>query len=69
MFSRNGFRLVSHGHALRNPSRPLSIWSRWQQAPRWVLPLLAMLESVLIDRKPQFVEYYTDRFVLEKASR
>ena len=68
-FVKSGFRMLSYAHAFRNPSRPLSIWSRWGRAPRWVLPLLAILESVLIDRKPQFVEYYTDRFVLEKAGR
>lgn len=68
LFTKVGFRVVSHGHAFRNPSRPLSIWSRWRSAPRWVLPLLAMLEALLIERKPQFVEYYTDRFVLEKAT-
>lgn len=66
LFTRAGFRVISCAHILRNPSRALAIWGRWTGAPRLALPLLAMAEWMLMDRKPEHVEYYTDRFVLEK---
>lgn len=58
-----GFRLRATRPVLRHPSYGRGLWSRFSWLPALALPLLAVLETATVMRKPESVEYWTNVFV------
>lgn len=66
LFDRANFRERQIKQVIRYPSYSLSLWNRLTTSPRFVLPLLGLIEKATVNRKPEFEEYLTTAFILEK---
>jgi SAM-dependent methyltransferase len=64
-----GFTKIMVKPVMRVPSRGMSLWNRLKFNNRLLLRLLTLLDDKLMNRKIQFVEYYTILFEFEKASK
>lgn len=66
LFDQANFREREIKQVIRYPSYSLSLWNRVTTSPRFVLPLLGVIEKMTVNRKPEFEEYSTTAFILEK---
>ena len=62
LLQESGFKFVLTKPLLRHPSYGLSIWNKYTNLPKFFLPILALIERLTVNRKPQFADYYTNVF-------
>lgn len=66
LIEEQGFKITFNKLIIRSPSYAMSLWNRLKFAPRILLPLFAYIESMTINRKPQFADFYTNVLIFKK---
>ena len=66
IFEQFGFEIEHVEHVIRMPAYTMNFWKKNSWLPNNSLPFLIFIESLLIERKPQFADYYTTAFVFRK---
>lgn len=66
LISQSDLKLLYFKTALRNPSRGMSIWLRLKGKAKWLFPILYQIDNLTLNRKPEFVFYFTSALELRK---
>ncbi len=66
LIEQAGFSKVAVTPVMRVPSRGMSLWNNKFISFRILLPVHRMIDQFTLERKPQFVNYYTTVFVFKK---
>lgn len=61
-----GFICKTTKNIIRYPSYARSLWSKMPSWCSFLLPILYFIETKTLNRKPEFVEYYTSLIVFKK---
>ncbi len=69
MFEEEGFVLEEYKHAIRIPAYTMNFWKKNSWLPKAILPAFYLIEKRLLNRKPEFIDYYTTAFVFKKQKK
>ncbi len=65
VFQSDEFQLSRHKRLMRMPSYARHVWNKYSFLPHFALPLLRLLETLTLYRKPHYIEYSIDLFELK----
>jgi len=66
LIEQAGFSKVTVTPVMRVPSRGMSLWNNKMISFRFLLPVFRMVDRFTLNRKPQYVNYYTTAFIFKK---
>lgn len=67
VLSSSKLQIIKNKKVIRHPSRGMSLWNQINNSNlTWILPLLQILDDLLVERKPEIANYYTEFFELKK---
>ena len=66
LFESAGFKKILVKPVMRVPSRGMSIWNKKILAGKVPLIILKLIDKLTMNRKPQFIKYYTSVFIYQK---
>ena len=66
MFEEAGYVLEEYKNVIRIPAYTMNFWKKNDWLPKLIFPIFYLIEKKLLNRKPEFIDYYTTAFVFKK---